>query len=64
MKAESNKFLPRINFFKLTLYHLPKLLLSEEQKLNLFDIKDFHILCLLSFFNYLQFFSDILESLL
>ena len=28
-----------INFFKLTLYHLPKLLLSEEQK-NLFGIKD------------------------
>ena len=34
MKAESKKFLPWINIFKLTLYHLPvgKLLLSEEQK--------------------------------
>ena len=32
MEAEWNTFLPRINFFKLTLYHLAKLLLSEEQK--------------------------------
>ena len=54
MKAESNKFLPWINFFKLTLYHLLKLLLSKEQKLNLFGIKDFHISCLLSLL--LQFF--------
>ena len=41
MKAESNKFLPWINFFKLTVFHLPELLLSEEQKLNLFGIEDF-----------------------
>ena len=59
MKAESNKFIPWINFFKLTLYHLPELLLSEEQKLNLFGIKDFHISCLLSFFNYFYNFFPI-----
>ena len=52
MKAASNKFLPWIKFFKLTLYHLRELLLSEEQKLNLFGIKEFHISCLLSFLNY------------
>ena len=53
MEAESNKFLPWINFFKLTLYHLPKLFLSEEQKLNLFGIDDsiYRVFCLY-FYNF------------